>query len=131
MGKRKKQSLLWQKTSEFYILFHNVLPLRCRDPPGELDYYHVQMMWKVFYSNVDSVMWQYTNYKFLYEFYNCQPMNNILPSQQQSSQFTTSVRVYYLITPYNITHKSHVKVTRIKEWFPSKESLDCSTNSPN
>ena len=38
----------------------------------------------------------------------------------------------HLISPYDISPESHVKVTRVKETSPSptKEALDRSTNSP-
>ena len=36
----------------------------------------------------------------------------------------------HLISPYNITPESHIKVWRIKEMIASKEGLDCLTNSP-
>ena len=43
----------------------------------------------------------------------------------------TPWRDYYLISPYNITLESHIKVTRIKKKrSPTKEALDCLTNSP-
>ena len=38
---------------------------------------------------------------------------------------------YHLISPYNITLESHIKVTRIKKKRSlTKEALDCLTNSP-
>ena len=36
----------------------------------------------------------------------------------------------HLISPYNITAESHIKVWRIKEMIASLEALDCLTNSP-
>ena len=37
---------------------------------------------------------------------------------------------WYLISPYNITPESHINIRRKRKWSPTKEGLDCKTNSP-
>ena len=37
---------------------------------------------------------------------------------------------WHLISPYNITPESHINIRRKRKWSPTKEGLDCNTNSP-
>ena len=37
---------------------------------------------------------------------------------------------WHLVSPYNITPESHINIRRKRKWSPTKEGLDCNTNSP-